>query len=160
MSSLNKLESKIPQSSRIGQLAIEQSYYVDAPRERVFQALTEPKMLVKWFLTSAYVDPREGGDYDFDWLNGYHYSGRIMRFEKNETVSYSWGRETRATFELTRKGRGTLLKLHHDGFADPEPLGMAASNWGYFLTNLKSVLKNGTDLRSKHDLLGISALRE
>src|SRR5690242_18346337 len=74
-------------------LVIEQSYYLNAPTETVFEALTEPKMLVKWFLAKAHVDPREGGDYDFDWLGGYHYSGKIMRFEKIAQY-HTHGRET------------------------------------------------------------------
>jgi uncharacterized protein YndB with AHSA1/START domain len=132
-------------------LVIEQSYYFDASPETVFKALTDPKILVKWFLTKAYVDPREGGDYDFDWLVGYHYSGKIMRFEKNKAVSYSWARDTTASFEIAKEGRGTLLKLRHGTFTDPEPFGVASSRWGYYLTNMKSVIEHGSDLRAKLD---------
>jgi uncharacterized protein YndB with AHSA1/START domain len=132
-------------------LVIEQSYYLDAPTETVFEALIEPKLLVKWFLAKAYVDPREGGDYDFDWIGGYHYSGKIMRFEKNSAISYSWARGTTASFETAKKGHGTLLKLRHGTFTDPEPFGTASWWWGHYLTNMKSVLEHQTDLRSKPD---------
>jgi uncharacterized protein YndB with AHSA1/START domain len=135
-------------------LVIERSYYLDAPVETVFEALTDPKMLVKWFLTKAYVDPREGGDYDFDWLVGYHYSGKIMRFERNRAISYSWGRDTTASFEIAKKGPGTLLKLRHGTFTDPEPFGTASWWWGHYLTNMKSVIEHGTDLRSRFDWQG------
>ncbi|MBO0888697.1 SRPBCC domain-containing protein [Candidatus Bathyarchaeota archaeon] len=133
------------------ELFLDQSYYLNAPPETVFQALTDPKILVKWFLAKAYVDPREGGDYDFDWLGGFHQSGKITRFEKDKAVSFSWNRNTIAAFETLKKGRGTLLKLHHGRFKDPEPFATASSRWGYFLTNMKSVLDHGIDLRSKDD---------
>jgi uncharacterized protein YndB with AHSA1/START domain len=133
------------------ELVIEHAYYLDGAPEKVFQALTEPKILVKWFLSKAYVDPREGGDYDFDWLVGYHYAGTVMRYEKNKAISYSWARNTTASFEVAKKGQGTLLILRHGQFSDPESFGVASSRWGYYLTNLKSVLRNGTDLRSKYD---------
>ncbi|MCI4353530.1 MAG: hypothetical protein L3K14_09170 [Thermoplasmata archaeon] len=64
-------------------------------------------------------------------------------------------RLTRVTIELSRKGRGTLLRVHHVGY--PSPLrrwatyGGTGSRWAYFLTNPKSVLEHGTDLRSPHD---------
>ena len=40
---------------------IEQAYYFEAPFEKVFQALTDSKMLVKWFLSKAKVVPEKGG---------------------------------------------------------------------------------------------------
>lgn len=47
-------------------LTIEQSYYFKAPLKKVFQAVTDPKILVKWFLSNAKVVPKEGGTYSFD----------------------------------------------------------------------------------------------
>ena len=107
--------------------------------------------MVKWWLVKAHVDLREGGDFDFDWLNGFHLSGKIMRFEKGEAVSFSWSQQTTAAFEVFKKGGGSLLKLQHGNFKDSQPFGLASSRWGYYLMNLKSVLDRGTDLRSKDD---------
>ena len=130
---------------------IEQSYYLNTRPETVFQALTDPKILVKWMLAKAHVDQREGGDFDFDWLNGFHLSGTITRFEKNKAVSFYWSQHTTVAFELLKKNQGTLLKLQHGEFKETEPFGLTSSRWGYYLMNLKSVLEHGTDLRSKND---------
>ena len=138
---------------------IEQSYYFEAPLKKVFQALTDPKMLVKWFLSKATVVPRKGGSYSFDWIGGYHMTGNVKRFEMNKAVSFSWSDKlksgewanTRATFKVAKKGHGTLLKLRHTGFEDPEHFAECSSRWGYYLTNMKSVLDHGTDLRSEYD---------
>ena len=132
-------------------MIIEQSYVLNAPPETVFQALTDPEMLVKWWVAKAHVDLREGGDFDFDWLNGFHLSGKIMRFEKDNAVSFSWSQHTTAALQVLKKGRGTILKLHHGDFKDPGHFALASSRWGYYLMNLKSVLDHGTDLRSKDD---------
>ena len=137
----------------------EQSYYFRAPSEQVFQAMTDPKILIKWFLSKAKVVPKKGGSYSFDWIGGYHMNGRIKRFETNHLVSFSWhdkmtnGKmiETTASFQVSKKGRGTLLKLRHSGFKDPEHFAECSSRWAYYLTNMKSVLDEGTDLRSKFD---------
>ncbi len=139
--------------------AIVQSYHYDAPPERVFDALTNPDTLVKWFLSKAAVESRKGGAYSFDWIGGYHMTGRVKGFDSNKAVAYSWhdklpsgeSAETLASFEVHRQGDGTLLKLLHTGFTDPEHFAECASRWGYYLTNMKSVLDHGADLRSPSD---------
>ncbi len=54
------------------------------------------------------------------------------------------------SFKVAKKGHGTLLKLRHTGFEDPEHFAEYFSRWGHFLTNMKSVLDYGTD-RSEYD---------
>jgi uncharacterized protein YndB with AHSA1/START domain len=138
---------------------IEQAYFFEAPVEKVFQALTDPRLLVKWFLSKAKVVPNKGGSYSFDWIGGYHMTDKIKQFETNKAVSFSWSdklkngelAKTTASFKVSRKGQGTLLRLRHTGFEDPEHFAECSSRWGYYLTNMKSVLDHGTDLRSKYD---------
>jgi uncharacterized protein YndB with AHSA1/START domain len=138
---------------------IEQVYYFQSPPEEVFGALTDSKMLVKWFLSNAKVVPKKGGSYSFDWIGGYHMDGEVKKFKANEAVSFTWSdklksgetSETTASFEVASKGNGTLLRLRHTGFRDPEHFAECSSRWGYYLTNMKSVLDHDTDLRSKYD---------
>jgi len=137
----------------------EQSYYFKAPVEKVFQSLTDSKKLTKWFLSKAKLVLEKGGSYSFDWLGGYHMTGKVKQFDPNKAISFSWNDElkngqvakTTASFKLAKKGRGTLLRLRHTGFKDPEHYADCSSRWGYYLTNLKSVLDHDTDLRSKYD---------
>jgi len=145
---------KMPKS-----FVIEQSYYFKAPLDKVFQAVVDPKILVKWFLSKAKVAPKKGGSYSFDWIGGYHMAGKVKRFETNKAVSFSWSdklkngelAKTTASFKVAKKGHGTLLNLRHTGFEDPEHFAECSSRWRYYLTNMKSVLDHGTDLRSKYD---------
>jgi uncharacterized protein YndB with AHSA1/START domain len=136
-----------------------QSYHFEAPPEKVFRSLTDPKMLVRWFLSDAALDARTWGSYAFDWIGGYHMTGTVKQFEANRAVSFSWtdrlksGKvaNTTASFEVAKKGDGTLMKLRHTGFKDPEHFAECSSRWAYYLTNMKSVLDHGNDLRSKYD---------
>jgi uncharacterized protein YndB with AHSA1/START domain len=138
---------------------IEQSYYFRSSPQEVFSAITDPKVLTKWFLSKAEVLPKRGGSYSFDWIGGYRMRGKVKGFAANKAVSYSWhdkldsGKmaETTASFRVAKKGNGTLLKLLHTGFEDPEHFAECSSRWGYYLTNLKSVIDHDTDLRSKYD---------
>lgn len=85
--------------------------------------------------------------------------GAVKKFEANKAVSFTWSdklksgetAETRASFEVASKGNGTLLRLRRTGFRDPEHFAECSSRWGYYLTNMKSVLDHDTDLRSKYD---------
>lgn len=85
--------------------------------------------------------------------------GKVEAYEESKSVSYSWhdkldgGRiaDTTASFDVSEKGDGTLLRLRHTGFTDPEHFAECSSRWGYFLTNMKSVLDHGVDLRSEYD---------
>jgi hypothetical protein len=45
----------------------------------------------------------------------------------------------------------SVLRLRHTGFTDPGHLAECSSRWGYYLTDLKSVLDHGADLRSEYD---------
>ncbi len=139
--------------------AIEQSYYFHTPPEHVFDALTNPSLLVKWFLSKAKVEPKAGGTYTFDWIGGYHMTGTVKGFEQDRAVAFAWHdkigdgtvADTLASFEVDRKADGTLLRLRHTGFTDPEHFAECSSRWGYYLTNMKSVLDHGVDLRSRYD---------
>jgi uncharacterized protein YndB with AHSA1/START domain len=146
-----------------GKLKISQSYYFDAPPARVFAALTEPGQLVRWFLSKAKVDLRKGGKIEFTWEGGHRMVGKVMRVATDKEVAYAWhddlGKEKKATtlaeFKVSKKGKGSMLKLSHGGFGESkewiELYGAIQSGWAYYLTNLKSVLLTGTDLRSKLD---------
>jgi uncharacterized protein YndB with AHSA1/START domain len=134
---------------------LEAAFFFEAPASRVFEALTEPELLLKWFLTRAELEPRAGGKYSFEWNNGYALKGRISRYRKDRALSYTFGSEDDiVSFELSRRGKGTLITIR-DGLTDPDSLASRAGHWAYYLMNLKSVLENGKDLRSKLDWEGI-----
>ena len=139
--------------------AAKQEYHFQARPRKVFEALTEPKALVKWFLFKAKIDPKTGGTFMFDWIGGYRMVSKLKKYEKDKTVAFSWIdklrtggiAKTMASFEVEKQGKGTLLKFRHSGFKDPEHFADCSSRWAYYLTNMKSVLDYGRDLRSKYD---------
>ena len=137
----------------------EQTYYLAAPPSRVFRYLVEPELLVKWFLSDARLTPKKGGPFTFDWIGGYRMESQILTYEGGRAVSFAWkdklpnGRVaiTRAAFRVTKKSKGTLLKLRHSGFTVPAHFAECSSRWAYYLMNLKSVIEHRQDLRSPFD---------
>ena len=90
-------------------------------------------------------------------------AGRVKRVAAGREVAYAWrdnigkGKKAKAVaeFKVSKKGGGSMLKLNHGGFGDSkswvELYGAIQSGWAYYLTNLKSVIQNGKDLRSEYD---------
>jgi uncharacterized protein YndB with AHSA1/START domain len=142
---------------------IEQRYYFDASPKKVFKALTSPKRLAKWFLQEAKIEPEAGTKYEFVWRGGHHHEGKVLAVDPGRKLTLSWPQRTAkkelgnttVTFELRERNGGALLSLTHSGFGKSEEwiqtYALTSSGWAYYLTNLKSVLENGTDLRRRED---------
>lgn len=138
-------------------------YYIKAPSAKVFKAISDNKELTRWFLAKASLDKEKGGDYKFTWQGGYTESGKVLDYVPGKRLSLSWPGYwkkrllgwTRATFTVENRGKGTLLKLRHSGYGSSEAwiwnYALTHAGWSYYLTNLKSVLERGSDLRSRLD---------
>ena len=103
-----------------------------APRERIFQALTDAAALSQWFgpqeveTRDVHVDLRPGGRYSLVMHEAdgtvYPLSGEYRLIEPPNRLVMTWvwghgvleGIETLVTFELREVGQGTELKLIHE----------------------------------------------
>jgi uncharacterized protein YndB with AHSA1/START domain len=143
-------------------LTIDHTYFVKAPVRKVFRALSDPEGLSSWFLATARIDARVGGAYDFEWQAGYRHSGTVLAFLRGKKISWSWPNRaggklqvTRVTFSVRSHRGGTLVRFRHEGYPRRDPwieiYGGTEAAWAYFLTNMKSVLEHGHDLRSSQD---------
>lgn len=138
-------------------------YYIKAPAAKVFKALSDNQELTRWFLAKARLDKEKGGNYKFTWQGGYSESGKVLDYVPGKKLSLSWPSHwkkklvgwTRATFTVESRGKGTLLKLRHSVLGSGEGwiwnYALTHAGWSYYLTNLKSVLEHGYDLRSRRD---------
>jgi uncharacterized protein YndB with AHSA1/START domain len=116
---------------------------IAAPPEKVFRALTDPQQLIRWWgddVCKASVwefDARVGGKWRFEAsdttgklvINGvsdFKAGGEIVEFNPPRVLAYTWianwhddkSRRTLVRWELTPKGKGTLVKVTHTGLAD------------------------------------------
>lgn len=125
---------------------------LNAPLQRVFQALTESRALELWFCEHADVAPAEGR-YDFwgrytpqapDREAGRH---PIVEYEAGRRISFDWafpGAESRVTLSLlTRDDSTTILTVRHTD----KPDAPAATKdyyledfWFFALENLRRYL--------------------
>jgi uncharacterized protein YndB with AHSA1/START domain len=136
--------------------------FIHASPTRVFDAITEPEILTRWFMDRATLSAQKGGSYSFTWEGGPTHTGKVTRFVRGQQMVLTWtwpGLEklgpTRLKLSLEPRKGGTVLRFTHSGFRRgrvwTDLYEGAIRGWTYFMMNLKSVLENGHDLRSPYD---------
>jgi uncharacterized protein YndB with AHSA1/START domain len=141
-------------------LALEMSHRFAAPRERVFEAWTNPQVLRRWWAAApgwdtprAEVDAQEGGRYRLsmrtDTGEVHTVRGEYTEVRPPERLAYTWSWEegpepamagsenTLVVVEFLEDGDGTLVRLTHSGFADERIREMHVHGWGAVLANLE-----------------------
>ena len=139
-------------------LRLERRY--EAPRERVFDAWTNPEVLKQWWAAfptwetpTAEVDLRPGGSYRLamrDPESGATHTlvGEYREIERPERLTYTWTWEGKAPemqgsentlveVEFRDDGGATEVVVTHSGFATPELRDQHAHGWNGCLDNLE-----------------------
>jgi uncharacterized protein YndB with AHSA1/START domain len=140
------------------------SVYLDKPVEKVFDYIAKCDGLSKWFIgVASYVSPegteREHDDYvqrediyEWKWLKkNFSTKGEVLDVQKNELFGFTFGSLFNVTIVLKKDKGRTLFTLTQKYNADTIKDDFAHINccvcWVFFITNLKSVIENGIDLR-------------
>ena len=101
---------------------------VAAPVQRVWEVLTRPEFLPRWFTAeTAEIDLRPGGSLVLRWAEHGTGLARVERVDEPTLFSFRWalepgveptpGEETLVEFTLAEKGDGTLLRVVESGFS-------------------------------------------
>lgn len=154
-----------PQSRHPQSRQFEMEIEIAAPRQAVWQALTEVRELTRWFAPQAEVQPGEGGTVRWTWREHHDWPqtieawepGRHLRTRYDSQVESEVGqpaagrRPLFVDFHLEGDGGVTTLRLVHSGFGpeaafDEEYDGIRAG-WPVELRSLRHYLENhrGTD---------------
>jgi uncharacterized protein YndB with AHSA1/START domain len=131
------------------------SIIINAPAERVFQALVDPAALNQWIASAAEVEPRIGGRYSYGWT--YEHGGRsvvggptrILDLVPNERLVTDWPdwrgdrtrSDTRVAWLIEPLGGKTRVTVVHGGFARTADVSDYPFGWPGFLSQLKTRLE-------------------
>lgn len=107
---------------------IEREIVVAAPRERVWEIITQAEHVGKWFGDSAEIDLRPGGTMVLRWEKHGTMYGMIEKIDEPNYFSYRWmpGRlnekpskenSTLVEFTLTPEGGQTRVRVVETGFS-------------------------------------------
>lgn len=128
---------------------IERETVIAAPVERVWELITEPEHVGRWFGDAgAEIDLRPGGEMVIRWAEHGTTHARVVAVEPHTRFAYRWapfkdpggqepaeGNSTLVEFTLAPQGDGTVLRVVESGFAslattDEQRLSNHAGNTG------------------------------
>ena len=148
---------------------IVECYFAATPK-RVFEAWTDPDIVMKWFgrtpnsLHSATIDLRQGGAWRFleskDDQKSVGFEGKYLDIEPGERIVFTWSRViARATGEreatpysqvevvFSAKGRGTYVRLVHSAVHSEDARRGFAGGWEIAFTTMSALLANAEGVR-------------
>lgn len=139
-------------------LVLELTYRLEAPRERVFRALTEPAELARWWGPHGFTTPeveldlRVGGGYRFTMQppdgEPFHLSGELLEVHPPSRLvsTFRWDepdpddRETVVVLSLETDGAATQVSLSQGAFATEERLALHRGGWSDSFDKLRELL--------------------
>ncbi len=131
---------------------------LDAPRERIFRALTEPSVLMEWWGPSGFTTPEieldlgVGGRYRFAMQPPggelFHLAGEFLEIDPPHRLVYSFrweepdpdDRETVVRLSLGAVGDNTELSLSQGEFATEARLELHRSGWTESFQKLRELI--------------------
>lgn len=90
---------------------IRREIVLPAPREEVWEALTDAERLEDWFANDVDLDLRPGGGASFRWSNGEERSATVTEVDPERRLAFEWDDDGEVEFTLEDDGDGTLLTV-------------------------------------------------
>jgi len=145
------------QTSTVPALVIKRTF--NAPRERVFQAMTSVELLRQWFgppdhtLGEVTFDARNGGRYRIAMKNpdgeDFNVGGVITEFRAPERLAYSftWEEDDKSTehdtfitIDFIERGNQTEMIFTHENLASDESRERHSQGWNSLFARLEALL--------------------
>jgi uncharacterized protein YndB with AHSA1/START domain len=133
---------------------------VDAPRERIFEALTEPAVLARWWGPAGFTTPeieldlRPGGRYRLSMQppDGelFHLAGEFLEIERPSRLAYTFrweepdpdDRETVVRLSLDTVGDTTEVSLTQGDFATEARWALHRDGWTDSFDKLRKLIES------------------
>jgi uncharacterized protein YndB with AHSA1/START domain len=125
--------------------AIERTLELDAPRARVWGAITDPAELSRWFPQRAEWDLRPGGTGTFFWEGYGSFPIEVVSVEEPGYLAWRWGMESDEVTLVEwwldeRPDGGTTLRMRESGFTTPKHRAGNDEGWTEELGELEAML--------------------
>jgi uncharacterized protein YndB with AHSA1/START domain len=139
------------------ELTLKKSVSINASPSKVWEALTNPELIKKYFFgTECISDWKKGSPilYKGTWEGKpYEDRGNILDIEKGKFILYNYWSSFSGTedklenyavirYELNSNGNSTVVTIIQEGFKTRELLEHSEQNWGFVLDGLKKILES------------------
>jgi uncharacterized protein YndB with AHSA1/START domain len=105
----------VTESSAALRGSIEVDQFVDATPARVWQTLTEPSLLARWWVPGD-IAAQVGHRFHLDMPGWGQVPCEVLEVVEQERLVYTFNTTWTLTWRLVAEGRGTRLLLEHTGF--------------------------------------------
>jgi uncharacterized protein YndB with AHSA1/START domain len=104
---------------------IEIDMFIPAPRNTVWECLTQNDHIQKWWGKGVLLHSRQGGDFYEPWTDRYgrqhHTRGTVTAIDNRQRLQIdwqdeSWPKPTRVEFMLSQAEGGTKIYVQHSGW--------------------------------------------
>ncbi|MBS1879585.1 MAG: SRPBCC domain-containing protein [Actinobacteria bacterium] len=124
---------------------VKRTVLLDAPPDRVWEALVDPALLSEWLAPEVELDPREGGEVVCRFADGEERRGEVAVVEEAERLAFTWrreeGGESWVEWTLDAVAAGTRLTVIETATpAGPMLLAAGGARWARRLASLDLVL--------------------
>jgi uncharacterized protein YndB with AHSA1/START domain len=106
---------------------IRKEIVLPAPREEVWDALTDPGRLEDWFANDVEIDLRPRGGASFRWSNGEERRATVTEVDPERRLAFEWDDDGEVAFTLDDDAEGTLLTVVESSPAWSTALDLQAS---------------------------------
>ena len=132
------------------------SISINASVEKVWEALTKPELIKKYFFgTDTHTDWKPGSKITFtgEWEGkSYEDKGTIIAVEQNKMIKYNYWSEMSGiedkpenyvviTYELAKEGDKTKLTITQENIPDEKMKEHSIENWKKVMSNLKELVE-------------------
>jgi uncharacterized protein YndB with AHSA1/START domain len=139
---------------------------VEAPPERVFEALTDPKQVVQWWgqpgiyrCTEFQADWRPGGKWRSAGEGGqsdrFEIVGEVIEIDPPRLLAYTWTAswtgtaKTTVRWELEAVAQGTRVRIRHSGLASHPEVAQSYRGWPRILEWIRDYLETGETVQTR-----------
>ncbi|HSR51053.1 MAG TPA: SRPBCC domain-containing protein [Acidobacteriota bacterium] len=126
-------------------------FLIQAPPSKVFQSISTPAGLDRWWTQDSQGSPEKGSEYKLDFGPEYRWRAEVSqcvadkRFELHLTDAHKDWQGTRVGFELEAQGDGaTQVRFHHLGWPEAnDHYRRSCYCWAMYLRLLKGWIESG-----------------
>lgn len=140
--------------------------FIAAPRERIFEAISDPKQAVRWWgraghyhLSEFQMDVRVGGKWSTAGasikMGDIAVGGEFIEIDPPRRLAYTWSSNwmpavTKVLWELESQDNGTVVRITHSGFAgDAEQAKGHSIGWSLVLGWLQAFAERGETVNAR-----------
>lgn len=130
--------------------SIHHDLVIEAPLPKIFQAITEPEHLIRWWPLKCQGIPKENEVYNFFFSSEYNWYGKVIKLENYKSFYIKMTKSdedwdpTTFGFDLDQKKDSVLVKFWHVGWPEcNENYRRSSFCWAMLLNGLKNYLEKG-----------------